>query len=738
MQHSLAQIESGEIDQNRSKQLQKPQGSMPFNPLNSFKQLTLYQKTLLILSVTLSGLVGGLYLGSLTILSESLKQAEQQSATQTIQGVLSVLGQDKKAFAARYSDWSAWDDTYAFIQNRDESYIKSNLVPGQFTNLKVNLILFIDTKNRIVFGSGFDLKKKQLLPVPQGLQQRLVATDPLIQASQTRQATLTGIVVLPEGPMLLTAQPILTSEGKGPVRGTAIFGRYLDSKSITDLSQATQLSLSAYPANHPNLPLDFQTVQPRLSPESPIAIAPLSEKSLGGYVLLPDIYQQSGLLLRIEIPRTIYQQSRRSQQELILTIAIVGVVFGGVTLLLLERLVLSRLGRLSQGVRKIRASQDLSLRLSLPGNDELSVLARDMNGLLENLDLSQNALQRNLTHLAEVNQDLQMTMQCLQREIKERQQAESALQQSEQQLVARTAQLEATLQDLQQAQMQLIQSEKMSGLGQLVAGVAHEINNPVNFIRGNISYANRYLKDLLDLLHLYRSQPSLSTPEIQAREEEIDLEFLLEDLSRLFSSMQVGVNRINDIVRSLRTFSRLDEAAVKTVDLHEGMDSTLMILQHRLKANADSAAIKVVKDYGDLPPIECYAGQLNQVFMNILANAIDALEEQEQRLQQQPIPLPLTEDNTWNKQIRIGTELADSRTVRIRIADNGPGMDETVRQRMFDPFFTTKAIGKGTGMGMSISYQVIVEKHRGRLHCASVLGQGTEFIIEIPIAVTST
>ncbi|PSB21358.1 hypothetical protein C7B76_05255 [filamentous cyanobacterium CCP2] len=289
-------------------------------------------------------------------------------------------------------------------------------------------------------------------------------------------------------------------------------------------------------------------------------------------------------------------------------------------------------------------------------------------------------------------------------------------------------QLENALQELQRTQAQMIQSEKMSSLGQLVAGVAHEINNPVNFIYGNLNHANEYTQDVLNLLKLYQKHYPDPDAEILAEAETIDLEFIMEDLPKLLSSMKVGADRIQKIVWSLRTFSRMDEAAFKAVNLHEGIDSTLMILQNRLKARPERPAIEIIKEYGQLPLVECYAGQLNQVFMNILSNAIDAMEE---AIGEQGAAL-LNHSAVLPPQICIRTEVQNDRAV-IHITDTGPGMPEAVRQRIFDPFFTTKPVGKGTGMGMSISYQIVTEKHGGTLQCISAPGKGTKFVIEIPI-----
>lgn len=294
-------------------------------------------------------------------------------------------------------------------------------------------------------------------------------------------------------------------------------------------------------------------------------------------------------------------------------------------------------------------------------------------------------------------------------------------------------QLEETLQELQATQAQLVQIEKMSSLGQLVAGIAHEINNPVNFIHGNITHASNYAQDLLHLVELYQQHYPQPVAEIAEEIEAIDLEFLSQDLPKLLASMKIGTDRIRQIVLSLRNFSRLDEAEMKAVDIHEGIDNTLLLLRHRLKAKPDHPEIQVIKEYSNLPLVDCYPGQLNQVFMNLLANAIDALEEGLLRGQggQTSISAFFPDQQSQTPTIRIRTEIKDD-VVLVCMADNGIGMTEDVRQKIFDPFFTTKSVGKGTGMGLSISYKIIVEKHQGKIKCISAPGQGTEFIVAIP------
>ncbi|EAW39043.1 ammonium transporter [Lyngbya sp. PCC 8106] len=315
-------------------------------------------------------------------------------------------------------------------------------------------------------------------------------------------------------------------------------------------------------------------------------------------------------------------------------------------------------------------------------------------------------------------------------DISQRKQAEEALRQSKTRLKQKNQELEQALQELQQAQSHLIQSEKMSSLGQMVAGIAHEINNPVSFIYGNIQPALSYTQDLLQLLELYQNHYPQPQAEITDYADEIDIEFLKSDYLQLLKSMGVGAERIRDIVSSLRNFSRLDEAEIKAVDLHEGIESTLLILQSRLKPSGDHPEIKIVKDFDKLPLVECYPSQLNQVFMNIISNAIDALEEYSFKQISKGI-------KSQQYQIKIQTLLVDNQWVEIHIADNGPGMSKEVKSKLFDPFFTTKPVGKGTGLGLSISYKIIIEKHKGKIWCSSEPNQGTEFIIKIPRLILS-
>lgn len=407
------------------------------------------------------------------------------------------------------------------------------------------------------------------------------------------------------------------------------------------------------------------------------------------------------------------ETSQQQASDIVQKIIVVSIGFSVAIAILLAILTSRAIARpiqiLTRIAQRSTAESNFELQVAIEREDEIGKLANTFNQLIRTV---KQLLQQQKT----ANEQLATYSQTLESKVEER----------TQELNEKNMQLRQLLEELQRTQIQMVQSEKMSALGQMVAGVAHEINNPVNFIYGNLDHVQEYAHNLLDFVQLYQKHYPNPAPEIQVEAEVLDIEFIQTDLPKILDSMKIGTDRIRQIVLSLRNFSRTDEADFKSADIHEGIDNTLLILQHRLKDKSERPVIEIVRDYGKLPLVECYPAQLNQVFMNILANAIDALEEGNLERTYQEI-----KDNP--SQITIQTSLNDADWIKISIADNGHGMSESICQRIFEPFFTTKSVGKGTGMGMPISYQIVVEKHGGKLNCFSIPGKGTDFIIQIPV-----
>lgn len=331
---------------------------------------------------------------------------------------------------------------------------------------------------------------------------------------------------------------------------------------------------------------------------------------------------------------------------------------------------------------------------------------------------------QNQLKLRQAQQMLAEQNVVLEQEICDRKKIQSSLEDREMQLKQQTERLEAALTKIQNTQLQLIQSEKMASLGQLVAGIAHEINNPISFIYGNVHYVNDYLDNLVSTIKMYQTSYPNPTENIKDFTEDIDLDFVIDDLNSMMDSMKTGVERIHTIVLGLRTFSRLDEADIKSVDLHEGIESTLLIVQHRLQETDRHPPIQVLKHYGELPSVTCYSGQIHQVFLHLIENAIDAIEDKS-------FDPSLSED--FMPTIEIRTESTDDHQVIVCFQDNGIGISDDIKNRIFNPFFTTKSVGQGSGLGLSICYQIIVEEHQGQLNYSALPEGGSQFTIQIPV-----
>ncbi|HEY9747492.1 MAG TPA: ATP-binding protein [Allocoleopsis sp.] len=382
--------------------------------------------------------------------------------------------------------------------------------------------------------------------------------------------------------------------------------------------------------------------------------------------------------------------------------------------ILTSRAIARPLESVTQVAQRATKESNFELQAPITTKDEVGLLAAALNGLMQRVTEHTQELQA-------IHQTLEKRVEARTAELwhknEELEEAHHHLQQLNGELVSQAHELHQALQDLRQTQAQLIQTEKMSSLGQMVAGFAHEINNPITFVAANLNYASTYMMQLISLVQLYQQQYPHPPKPLQAQIVDLDADFLVEDLPKVLASMRAGTDRIRQLVLSLRNFSRLDEAEMKPADIHEGIDNTLLMLNHRL-----TPEITVVKQYSELPLVECYPAQLNQVFMYLLNNAIDAL---------------LSQPNLVQKQILIRTELSEFNQIKIQIIDNGPGISREVCGKLFDPFFTTKPVGQGTGLGLAICYQVI-EKHGGKIEVNSEVEQGAEFIITLPVQPSHT
>ncbi|MGJ5672451.1 MAG: ATP-binding protein [Nostochopsis sp.] len=577
------------------------------------------------------------------------------------------------------------------MEQQDKQKLLQTLLPIR-TTLNLDWIKVVDTKGNIL------LETRQA-----GLMQAKIL-DQAITNSASGGASFSDFVSLENNQQVLQVviHPIKSST---KLVGGIILGHLVNDKFLQRIADGSSKQLIAIKQNQ-----IFATTLPKAKkikwqpPPSDLSTANLvidNQKFLDRNVIFVGASQS--ITITVLYPTLQLETAQRMLWLRLLFLFLLGGMLVTVVGFFIARTITRRLKAVTFIAKQVTQNFNFDLQAPITTQDEVGILAISLNKLIKQV-------KQLLIEQREANLNLELYNQNLEQKVEER----------TQEIQQRNIDLKQTIYELEQTQLQLIQSEKMSSLGQLVAGVAHEINNPVSFIYGNIEYADRYIKDLLRLIQLYQQHYPAPNPEIENVLEEIEIEYLVEDLLKLLISMKVGAERIHQIVLSLRIFSRLDEAEFKAADLHECIDSTLLILQHRLKAQTHRPQIHLVKEYCEMARIKCFVGQLNQVFMNILANAVDALDE---AWENGLCPNPL---------IRIISEHINDKMI-IRIADNGTGIPQEIQNRIFDPFFTTKPIGKGTGIGLSISYQIITEKHSGSLRCISSPEHGTEFVITIPV-----
>ncbi|AFZ59645.1 HAMP domain-containing protein [Anabaena cylindrica FACHB-243] len=665
-----------------------------------FKRLNLSQKIVIpLLIVYLSVFTSGLVVIG-NWFTENLERNFRQDLERFTERVNQDFQYEQQALQTKIELMAYQNKLQQAIEQGDQVLLLQVLLPLK-TVLKLDWLKVVDTKGNILT----DLRSISL--------SQMKVSDQLITSSASNGAQLIDFVDVESGKKILQSVTYSIKTPTG-LLGGIIIGNLVDDNLLKRVVSGSSKHLIIQKNNHiiaTSLSIEQHDNWKLPDPELPVAQIMIDNQNYLAKSIL--VYGNSqSLTTTVLFPTsTLKMEQWRLWQHLgflyLLGSAIVAIA-GFLTVQTITR----PLKVVTQIAQQVTQESNFDLQAPVTTQDEVGILAISFNQLIQQV-------KQLLIEQYEANQKLEVYSQILEQKVEERTQA----------LRQKNIDLNHTLHELKLTQSQLIQNEKMSSLGQMIAGIAHEINNPVNFIYGNLKHTEDYAQQLLWLIQLYQKYYPYPESEIQNAQEEADVKFLMEDFPKVFTSMKIGASRIREIVLSLRIFSRLDEAEFKIADLHEGIDSTLLILQHRLKSqNIDTSGnldqprpqITVIKEYGKIPKIKCFSGQLNQVFMNVLVNAIDALEE---AFQNGCCPEPV---------IRISSEQVDE-NVFVHIVDNGTGVPEEIQPHLFDPFFTTKPVGKGTGIGLSISYQIVTEKHGGSLRCISSPGQGTEFVISIPI-----
>ncbi len=703
--------------------------------------MTLRKKTIVLIAVTFGCLIATIYAISQNVLMRSYARLEQEAIHTNVERLKSALDKEISSIDAVNQDWAAWDDTYEFIEDNNDAYIESNLIDGTFVTLELNLMVFINSANQVILAKAFDLENEEEVPLPESFQEHLYPDSLLLHHPDT-ESNVEGVLTLSELPMLISSRPILTSRDQGPIRGTLIMGRYLDTSKIEELAGLTRLSIDIHLFDNSLLPTDLEEVKPSLQTGTPIIIEPLDGERAAGYASVDDIYDNPSLILKINVPRDIYREGQNTINYFMVVLAIAGGVLALVILLFFHRSVLSRLLRFDREIDRIRAANDLLGHVSVTGSDELSHLKNNVNKTLESLRASEEkyrelvetaseiisttdmegnfvftnpAFRKHLgfspEEVSKINAFELVHPEDIERVRKEfnRLEAGKGMRNLEYRCRAKdgsyvdllnntsplfdshgnvsavvtvtsniTAQKKAEAEKREMERKAQVTS-RLASVGEMASGIAHEINNPLTSVIG--------FSELL---------------------MEKDLP---EDLREDVETIHNGAKRVADIVKRLLTFARQHKPVRSCTGINEIIESTLALRKYAL----ETSNIEVITMLdNELPWTVADAGQLQQVFLNIIVNAETEMKKAHGR-----------------GRLTIRTEQAGDR-IRISFADDGPGIAGENLERIFDPFFTTKEVGEGTGLGLSLSRGIITE-HNGELYAESEEGKGATFFVELPV-----
>jgi len=687
--------------------------------------MTLRKKTLIFIVSTFICLIAIFHLYSQTVLLQSYTDLEDNAIRTNTEQALHALSNELTSLNSYNYDWAAWDDTYDFIEDANAEYIEANLVDETFIGAQLNLMVFANSSDQIVFAKAFDLENEEEIPVPQGLEEHLSSNQVLLHHPDT-ESSVEGLLILPENPMLITSRPVITSQDEGPIRGALIMGRYLNPGQIQELARITRLSLSMCLPDDPSLPPDFQTARSSLSAEAPIYTQPLSENRAGGYVLINDIYGQPGLILRVDAPRDIYQEGQTTIFLYTVSLLAIGLILAVILAFCFEKLVLSRLFRLGQDVKSIGESNDFSARVSTEGSDELARLAEDVNKMLAALERTHNELKQILSttpntvlvidrtqRIVLANRAFHDTFKLKPADVEGRHVGDvipvaglletisevQAGRQPESQLefryksATRQRIMVASISQMVEKEVLLILrdvtdererlerlylTDRLVSVGEMASGIAHELNNPLT---GVIGFAELLMdRDLPDDVR-----------------EEVEV-------------IHGEAQRSAAIVKNFLTFAQTHMPVRELTQANSIIENAIRLRAYEHRINNIQVDTRLDPELPEIM-VDCF--QMQQVFLNIALNAESAMIEAHGRG-----TLKVTSERTNN-------------TVIISFSDDGPGIAKQDLKRIFDPFFTTKEVGKGTGLGLSICHG-IVNRHGGKIYARNNPGEGATFVVELP------